>query len=130
MAEFEAVTKRVLSDLLTDCRVSFVEVWSVLWEVRYGLCDDNYPVDVRERTDLAEVRRLALSVIEAALRQGVRAGFFVDAEPGEYPPPLSAAAPAEVMARLVAGWEQLGREPSMAELAGFTSLSFKHAEPP
>jgi len=125
----EDATAAVLSKLLAECREDFVEVWSVLWKVRYELCDGDYPVDVYERTDPAEVRRLALGVIAAAMEQGVRVGFFSDASPSEYPPPLSVARPTEVMERLTAEWERLGHEPSMAELAGFTSLPLKTAEP-
>jgi len=125
----EDAAAKVLSDLLVECREDFVEVWSVLWMVRYELCGGDYPMDVYERTDSAEVRRLALEVIAALLERGARAGFYADASPGEYPPPLSIAPPAVVIGRLVAEWEQLGHEPSMGELAGFTSLPLKTAEP-
>ncbi len=125
MAEPAIVTSRILSDLLVECGEDFVEVWSVLWMVRYELCEGDYPADVYERTDPAEVRRLALGAIGAALGQGVRAAFYSDVAPGEYPPPLSDRSPSEVMERLAAEWEALGHEPTMGELAGFTSLPLK-----
>ena len=128
MAEPTVAVAKVLSDLLVECGEDFVEVWSVMWMVRYELCDGDYPADVYERTDRTQVRRLALEVIAAALERGVRAGFYSDACLGEYPPPLWSGSPVEVMARLVAEWVALEHEPSMGELAGFTSLPRMTAE--
>lgn len=128
MVSPEDITAAVLEKLLVECQEDFVEVWSVLWMVRYELCDGDYPIDVFQRTDTTEVRHLAFGVIAAALERGVRAGFYVDIIAAEYPPPLSPARPTEIMNRLAIEWERLGHEPSIGELAGFTSVPPKHAE--
>ena len=113
------VEKLVLKDILAECREDFVEVWSVLWLVRYQLCDGAYPLHVYERTDPAEVRQVALAVIKGALECGVRAVFYADGV-GQASPVWNRPTE-EVLARLEAEWNKLGREPSIGELAGFTS---------
>ena len=121
VADLMDVRDKVLNEIWVQCQEEFVEVWAVLWSVRYHLCGGDYPIDVFARTDPDQVRQLAQDVIREVLERGARAGFYADA-PDAYPPPLWDHPPDVAFQRLEEEWDRMEREPSMNELAGFSTL--------
>jgi hypothetical protein len=107
----------ILAQLLQECEDDHVGLWSILWQVRYALNENDYPCD--DRADPREVRKITMELVHALLESGqVQAGFPAPDGKGFVPWSLSSE---ETITRIKSEWDVLGREPNIGEIIWFST---------
>src|SRR5947208_4142129 len=102
---------KVRDDVLTECADDHVGLWSLVWQVRHELGTSDPDV----------LRRQVLDLIRQLLASGkVRAGFPAPDGRGfrEWSLP-----PDQLIARIQAEWNALGRTPDIGDIVYFTTIS-------
>ncbi len=94
---------------MTECQEDFVGLWSVLWEIK-----KEYPSKTA-----AEQQTLTIEVAKALLDKGCLVGDLYE-DKGFQP---WSVPPREAILRIQTAWENLGREPTLGDIAWFTSPS-------
>jgi hypothetical protein len=108
----------LLNDLLRESAEGYVELWSVIWMVRYALNENNYPE--QDRSDPKDVRIATMDLVRRLLSSGkVQVGNLSTDGTAFEAWPLTVN---ESILRINAAWDSLGHEPNMEEsVAIFTS---------
>jgi hypothetical protein len=111
--------KRLKRDILREGDEDHVGLWSIIWQIRHELNDEEYPRREEDRADPGEVRSVTLRLLQDLLQDGlVKAGFPTPDGRGFEPWSLE---PHEVIRRINSEWDALGREPNIGEIVWFTA---------
>lgn len=121
MQNFENVWAQAKKEFIADCRDDWpAELWSLLWLIRYHINGGHYPTKGKDVSNTSDVRQIALGIIEELLSEGqVEAVFTNYPTTNEYRLELAKQPVPEIMARIRKEWEELGREPNMAQIVAF-----------
>lgn len=102
----------ISAKFLIDCREREIGLWAIVWEVRYQMNDETYPLIQDDRSNPEELRQIALDVVGQLLAQGVLAAEFKEDGSGLMMWKESAE---DALNRVVEFWNSLGREPTMTD---------------
>lgn len=93
---------RVIADAIAEeCKVDFVGIWAVLWEVKQAFPDASEP-DAKEKT---------FTVLRYLLNMTVVSGEFEQEKFWAWK-----VSPDEALARVRERWDSLGREPDIGDI--------------
>ncbi|HZT78802.1 MAG TPA: hypothetical protein VFA26_01160 [Gemmataceae bacterium] len=108
--------KQLKMEILQECKEDHVGLWAILFAVRQGLAGER---GQSAGVDPQEARRITLELIREFLQSGlIQAGFPTPDGRGFTPWRM---APDEVLTRVNAEWDALGREPNIGEIVWFTT---------
>ncbi|SRR5579885_2101925 len=101
---------QLVTQLLRECeQEGHVELWSIIWVVRYTLNGNDYPKE--DRSDPIEVRRITLAIVRSMLESGkIQIGSLSDDGTKLQAWPTTIG---EAIKRISAKWDSLGHEPDM-----------------
>jgi hypothetical protein len=97
---------------LHECREREIGLWAIVWEVRFQMNDETYPLPQDDRSMPDDVRQAALEVVNKLLVCGVRVAEFKEDGSGLM---LWKESAEDSFSRVVEFWNSLGREPTMTD---------------
>jgi len=97
----------VRNSILIECNEDYVGLWSILQSIRFNS---------KQKLDASEARRETMKLIEELLNEGlIQPGQFIDN--GEFE--IWQLLTTDIIARIEAEWDALGREPTIADIVWF-----------
>ena len=66
----------ISAKFLVECREREIGLWAIVWQVRYQMNDENYPLAKDDKSRPDEVRQVALEVVMRLLTHGVFVAEF------------------------------------------------------
>ena len=102
----------ISAKLLIECLEREIGLWAIVWEVRYQMNDETYPLIQDDMSRPDEVRQVVLEIVKRLLAHGVFVAEFKEDGSGL----MLWKEPAEVaFSRVVEFWNSLDREPTMTD---------------